>query len=248
MTHLVMGSVRRLVSLLLAVTLCGAVGVRADDPTARGDTLWVEDFEQFGTGAVPHTWKFLRDRELLPVTEQIMSEGEWFRIREEDGRRFARVHTEGEAIQIIHPTSEEFPWTLESHPRLRWDWRVLEAPLEANERESGRNDTAAAVYVTFKINWLGIPRSIKYTYSSSLPVGSVVSFTGLKVLVVASGPDGFGEWLREERNLVEDYRRVYGGDPPNEPLSIALWSDSDSVGGTTTADFDEIVLLPAEDS
>lgn len=216
-------------------------------PQQRVDTLLVEDFEGFEAGAVPHTWKFLRDRELRPVTEEIMNESESFRIVENEGRKFVRVHTRGEAIRIIHPTRDAFPWTLERHPRLRWDWRVLEAPENANESESGRNDTPAAVYVTFSINFFGIPRSIKYTYSSSLPIGSVVSFTGLRVLVVASGPDRFGEWLREERNLVEDYRRVYGGDPPNEPLSIALWSDSDSVGGTTRADFDDIVLLPPGD-
>lgn len=239
---------RPLSTLLL---ICGMLALASAETLGQDEArepLLVEDFEGFENGAVPHTWNYLRDRSLRPITEEVMNENEWFRVIEEDGRRFVRAFTRGEAIRIILPTSEQLDWNLQTHPRLRWDWRVLEAPEGANERASSRNDTPAAVYVTFSVNFFGIPRSIKYTYSASLPVGSVVSFTGLKVLVVASGPDSFGQWLREERNVAADYRSVFGGDPPDEPLSVALWSDSDSVGGTSRADFDEIVLLPPDDA
>lgn len=220
----------------------------APDDSPNEEALIVEDFSSYQPGDIPTGWKYLSGRSLKPVTDKIMGESEYFKIREEGNRRFVRVHTQDEVARIIMPNEEGgLEWDIDEHPRLRWDWRVLSAPENAREDDDDLNDTPAAVYVTFSINFFGIPKSIKYTYSSTLPVGTVVKFTGLRVLVVASGKEGFGRWLRMERNVAQDYRDLYGDDPPEHPLSIALWSDSDTIGDTTDADFDNLVLLPPRD-
>ena len=115
-------------------------------------------------------------------------------------------------------------------------------PVGANEEK--KNDTGAAFYVTFGKDWLGRPRSIKYTYSSTLPVGTVKSYNlgRMKVIVVASGADGFGNWMTIERDVRADYCKVFGSEPPARPLSIMLWSDSDNTGHTAEVDFDNIAL------
>src|SRR5690625_7757155 len=92
--------------------------------------------------------------------------------------------------------------------------------------EASNNDTGAAVYVTFDTDWLGRPRSIKYTYSSTLPVGTVVRFGPLRVIVTDTGADGIGDWRQVDRDVVRDYQQVFGGDPPDRPLSSTLWRDS----------------------
>jgi hypothetical protein len=208
-------------------------------------SIVIEDFEGYAPGNYPTGWKYLSGRSLAPVTQEIMNESEYFMIERENDRQFVRVFTKGEAARIILPNEKgSFQWDVTTHPRLRWDWRVLRAPEKAREDRDALNDTPAAVYVTFSVNFFGIPRSIKYTYSSTLPVGTVVSFRGLKVLVVASGKNGFGEWMSVERDVAADYRELYGGEPPREPLSIALWSDSDTIGGISEAAFDSLELLP----
>ena len=45
--------------------------------------------------------------------------------------------------------------------------------------------------------------------------------------------------LRSERNVGEDYRRCFGGDPP-EVIAIGLMSDTDDTGGHALAYFDEL--------
>src|SRR5690625_7612951 len=102
--------------------------------------------------------------------------------------------------------------------------------------EASNNDTGAAVYVTFDTDWLGRPRSIKYTYSSTLPVGTVVRFGPLRVIVTDTGADGIGDWRQVDRDVVRDYQQVFGGDPPDRPLSITLWRDSDGTTPSAQAD------------
>lgn len=237
----------------LLLTLCLLAGVPLPSNgqaslSLSGDVQVIEDFNDYRLGGLPTAWKYLSGRSLKPINQDIMGEHEYFVVKEENGRQFVRVHTKGEATRIIMPNEEEgFVWNLHKYPRLRWDWRVVNMPVEAREDEDDLNDTPAAVYVTFSVNFFGIPRSIKYTYSSTLPVGSVVSFRGLKVLVVASGKEGFNKWLQAERNVAKDYRELFGKKPPKHPLSIALWSDSDNTDAVTDADFDNLVLLPASD-
>ena len=54
-----------------------------------------------------------------------------------------------------------------------------------------------------------------------------------------------GEALTIPRAPVADYRAVFGDDPPDRPLSIRLWGDTDNTGTESEADIDNIRLLPA---
>jgi hypothetical protein len=202
----------------------------------------IENFQQNRPGEVPRGWKLLRNRRIIPLLREHYDDQRHFYVREEGGRRFVRGYTQGKAMHIILPANDGegggFGWDLNDHPILSWDWRALELPEGA--REDRVNDTGAAVYVTFGTDWLGRPRSIKYTYSSGLPKGTIVRFGPLRVLVVDTALEGIGRWQTVTRDVVADYRAIFGGDPPNEPLSITLWSDSDDTNSTGKADFDNI--------
>ncbi|WP_232798042.1 DUF3047 domain-containing protein [Salinibacter altiplanensis] len=175
--------------------------------------------------------------------EETRDDGETMEVREADGNRFVRLITKGEALRYTKRNGVDFEWNLQDHPRLRWHWRAHTLPEEASEKD--QNDAGGAVYVTFGSDWLGRPKSIKYTYSSSLPVGTTVSFGPLKVIVVDSArePDT-GAWKTVQRRIRDDYRQVFGGSPPDRPVSITLWSDSDTTGDEAQVDIDDIELLP----
>lgn len=214
--------------------------------TAGAQAIVVEDFEGYPVGYLLERWKRTWGRDLRPITPDYMNEQEYFVVMEEGNRKFVRVYVEDQAHKIVLPNGEGFDWNLRTHPHLRWEWRARELPLEANERRNGTNDTGAALYVTFSFNFWGKPRSIKYTYSSTLPVGTTISYGSLKILVVASGREGFREWMSIERDVLKDYRKLFGKNPPDKPLSIMLWSDSDTTDTRAEADFDNLTLLPAE--
>lgn len=217
------------------------------------DAVVVEDFEDAPVDSVPARWGYatdVGDDHLIDMSE-VMSEDDRFYIVEEDENRFLRGYTRSNFQRISFVTADAeqgIEWNTEEHPVLEWRWRAHELPDGAREDESDLNDTGGAVYVTFETNWLGWPRSIKYTYSSTLPVGTVVSYRNLKVLVVASGRDGeheLGEWHIIRRNVVEDYKNIFGRTAPDTPLAITLWTDSTETETSSKVDFDMILLRSA---
>jgi hypothetical protein len=212
-------------------------------PIADSSAVVVDDFEAYPTGEFPRRWVFVDEDRTIKSFEEAREPGEEFYIAEEDGNQFLRVNTRNEAQRYTLRNGEEFNWRLKRHPWLQWEWRARKLPEGASER--GKNDTGAAMYVTFGSDWLGRPKSIKYTYSSSLPVGTVVSFGPLKVLVVDSAQEPrLGQWKTVRRNIIADYEQIFGGRPPNRPVSITVWSDSDTTGDVARVDFDDIKLLP----
>jgi hypothetical protein len=61
--------------------------------------------------------------------------------------------------------------------------------------------------------------------------------------VVRSGPAEVGQWLTEERDLYEDYLRLFGQEPPRI-AGIAVMTDTDNTGESAVAYYDDIVLRP----
>jgi hypothetical protein len=216
---------------------------QSPDSTSSGQTdSVVEDFQGYRSGDSPYTWKRVEGRRLIDVPELLDRDKDYFEIIEESSNRFARLFVDDESTQIVRPNERGFDWNLQTHPFLKWDWRAIALPEGADERRKETNDTGAAVYVTFSRDILGRPKSIKYAYSSSAPAGTVVRYGRLIVIVVNSGADGIGSWQRVTRNVASDYRLVFGGEPPNRPLSITLWGDSDNTHSTARADFDNLTL------
>lgn len=223
-------------ALILSLVASGAVG------TAPPDTaVVVENFESSPVGKLPQGWSYFsrNSRSFVPAAPQ-MEEAARFFVASEGRNKFLRAYTHGEAQRLSIPDGR-LNWNLQDHPVLRWSWRANQLPKGA--REDRVNDSGGAVYVTFsKTDWLGRPLSIKYVYSSGLPVGTVVSAGSVKVVVVSSGLDVTGRWVEAERDVVKDYRKLFGGEPPDEPFTITLWSDSDNTNSTAEVDFDNIVV------
>ena len=211
--------------------------------SAVGDAVHVlDDFEDDAAGEWPSPWTYVnKDGEYKPLS-QIMGERKRFYVVEEGGNKFVRAYTDNDSQRISLTRERHFDWNLGRRPRLQWRWRANHLPAGASETK--KNDAGAAVYVTFGKDWLGRPKSIKYTYSSTLPVGTEVVFGPLKALVVSSGKEGAGSWQTVTRDVAEDYRRLFGEEPPPRPASVTLWSDSDTTGDKAEVDFDDIKLLP----
>ena len=213
---------------------------------AQPDPVVLDTFDDEQEGAYPQPWVFVTSDGNAIDLETQMSETEWARVQREDGRAYLRTYTQDEALRISLLNDEHFNWDLEAHPWIEWTWRIHAYPEGGDETERRRNDTAAAVYVTFGADWLGRPKSIKYTFSSTLPVGATDAQGPLRVMVVDSANEPrLGEWKTMRRNIRSDYRQLFGEDPPNDPISITIWNDSDTIDGQTSeSDFAAIRVLP----
>lgn len=216
--------------------------------TGQQEAVVIDNFQDDEDDTYPSQWVFVASNQEVLDIETQMSKNEWARVQREDGRAYLRTYTQGEAMRISLLNEEHFDWDLEEHPWFEWTWRIQSYPEGAAENERRRNDTAAAMYVTFGSDWLGRPKSIKYTFSSSLPVGTTDEQGPLRVMVIDSANEpGLGEWKTMRRNIPSDYRQLFGENPPNNPISITIWNDSDTISGqTSTSDFDAIRLLPPQ--
>ena len=232
-----------LLALSLSVVWSGGVPTGAE---AQSSNAVIDNFEQDGDGDYPSNWVYVTSGgDVYDVSREMDDDDEWARVQKEDGRSFLRTYAEGTALRITARNDEEFDWSLNEKPWLEWTWRINNYPEGADETRKSANDTAAAIYVTFGTDWLGRPKSIKYTFSSTLGIGTTDQQGPLRLMVIDSPSNqGVGDWTTIRRNIPADYRQLFGEDPPNDPISITIWSDSDTISGqVSSADFDEIRLL-----
>lgn len=206
----------------------------------------IEDFESEKIGDLPRNW-FNQKGEARPISYTgDLRKTYHYTIMEEDGNKFLRFEgTRGKHLN--YPLLGKDGLNIYETPILSWNWRILDIPEGANEDGKNSNDVAASIYVVFdlgKVLFKKVPKSIRYTWSSSLPEGKELShfYGNQKIIVMGTGTDGIGEWKTFERNIVEDYKRLFGDPPPEVPLAILILSDGDSTGKMAKADYDNIFL------
>jgi hypothetical protein len=100
------------------------------------------------------------------------------------------------------------------YPVLSWKWKVTQLPKGGDFRKSRTDDQAAQLFIAFTET-----KAIVYIWDTTAPQGlmestSPVPFMTVKVVVVRSGPDELGKWIAETRNVYEDYKKLYGDEPP----------------------------------
>jgi len=162
-----------------------------------------------------------------------------YQLVEMDGRMVVHADSHASASGLYRPVSVD----LERTPVLNWSWRV-DALIRGNdERSRAGDDYPARVYVVFSGGarfWR--TRAINYVWSSRQPAGSEWpnAFTAnARMIAVASGVEGLGEWQHPRRNVLEDYRRLFGGNPPGVD-AVAIMTDSDNTGQGAEAWYGDI--------
>jgi hypothetical protein len=210
--------------------------------------VYLEDFEHYETGTIPDEW-YNRDGDRIPATyDESDKSGYMYKVMEQNGNKFLRY--EGtDAKHLNFPLIDKTRINIHETPILKWDWRIHDIPEGGDEDSSDRNDVAASVYVVFdtsRILFQKVPVSIRYTWSSKYPVGSVFSkLRGRqRIVVIGTGENNLGEWQTVERNIVEDYENIFGKTPPETPIAMLILSDADETLSHTKADYDNFELHP----
>jgi hypothetical protein len=136
------------------------------------------------------------------------------------------------------------------HPWLEWTWRVDRLQATADIRVKDREDFAAAIFLIFGRPSMfnrDVP-TLAYVWTSNrLPEGSVIDSPhhprSVRSIVVRSGRSRLGRWVRERRNVVDDFRRSFGREPPEPIEVVALFTDNDQTREPVEAYYGAIMAL-----
>jgi len=170
-------------------------------PTVRAeDKMVIADFSALvGTTAAPAGWE----------------------LKEKSGKADFSVVKDGDVAAVRFRSAntsfslqKEAKVDLKQFPVLTWKWKVTKLPVAGDFRKSKTDDQAAQLFLAFTKT-----KAIVYIWDTTAPQGlmedtSPVPFMTVKVVVLRSGPAEMGKWLTESRNVFEDYKKLYGSEPP----------------------------------
>ncbi len=150
---------------------------------------------------------------------------EGWALKEFAGKARVKIEKVGPAF-AVHLSSDRASFSLykdisvdlKQFSYLSWAWRVDQLPPKGDVRNKDTDDQAAQVYVIFpRFPELVRSQIIGYVWDSTVPAGTVLNSPSdrkAKIIVLRSGADHLGQWVMETRNVLEDYKRLFGGMPP----------------------------------
>ncbi len=201
-----------------AVLLVAAIAAPAA-PARGADAVLVEDWARLPLGArgVPDGWRTYETVGGRPAYD--------FTIVQDGGMKALRLRSRDEHSTIARDLSVDLART----PVLEWSWKIVSLPAGANVRQRATSDLTAHVFLV----WPRTPalirsRLIGYTWDGVLPASAVEQSRKTRTvsfLTVRSGGRGLGSWVTERRNVIDDYRRIYG-EAPDSPAAVALSIDT----------------------
>ena len=187
-----------------------------------------------------------------------------FSVVELDGRKALRVEAEESYGNVVHPV--RLPGTSAT---LAWQWRV-DVPIAAPDlRTKPGDDTAVKVCVFFdmpldlvpfverQLHKIGQAKSdeplptatVCYVWDTNLPVGTELdnAFTRrMRYIVLESGPAKLRTWKSEKRNVIADFKKLFGAESATVPpiIGIAVGADADNTHTRSLSYVANIVLEP----
>ncbi len=197
---------------------------------AEPDKRIIEDFKKYRDGQFPTWWRsWPLQRDKVKKIYHVKVEGDNHFLRAEDDKDISQ--------QIM----KSFIWPIDEMPYLNWRWRPRILPAGATEADDTRNDSACGVYVIFG-RYSGV--ATKYAWSTSLPVGSVVSRRGgkLKIDIVDTGQGGVGQWHDYSVNVPQSYRKLFGTPMNRKPTGVAVLTDGNATHTAAACDYADFVI------
>jgi len=130
------------------------------------------------------------------------------------------------------------------YPKLSWSWRIDHSLKREDIKSKKGDDFAARVYVIFPRTFFWRMRAINYVWANKMAKGSeaVSPYTANSVIIaLQSGDEKAGTVVQEERDIREDYRRIFGEEPPLLG-GVAILTDTDDTQDEATAWYGDITL------
>lgn len=199
-------------TLVVGALLLAAVALAAE-------RVVVEDWSRYrpGTRGIPHDWK--GQNWGSPVYD--------FAVVENDGHNVFHMRSQNDSSTISRDIRGQV--NLESTPILEWRWKVATLPKAGNSCRKTTDDQAAQIFLV----WPRFPEAVRsriigYVWDTTAKTGTICPSEKTRTVtyvVIRSGEAELGKWLTEQRNVREDFKKIYG-EEPESPAAIALAIDS----------------------
>ncbi len=211
-------SLRLLLSILTVITVSAAVSCNAED-------LMVGEFSQTGlAGWMPEVFKghtvyrLVRDQRTVVV----------------------QATSKAAASGLVRKLS----FDPARYRYLHWSWKIDHILKKGDGRTKAGDDYAARVYVVFPGRFFWQTKAINYIWANRLAKGSSLAnaFTNHAMMIaVESGPGMAGRWVDEKRDILADYRRLFGR-RPDRVGAVAIMTDTDNTGESAVAWYGDITV------
>ncbi len=164
-------------------------------------------------------------------------------IEENEGHRVLHLKSKIESTVIRRDIRGRV--NLKETPILEWTWKVITLPKGGDCRKKSADDQAAQIYIV----WSRFPEAVRsqiigYIWDSTAPAGSIVKSektSTVTYVVMRSGAADLGKWITERRNVVDDYKKIYGS-PPDNPGYISIAIDSDDTASSAESLFGSVLF------
>ena len=241
----------RLTPMLVGLLLAVPATLPGQSPT----TLEVGKFSAATEGAaLPDGWKPLIFKKVPRNTTYILVK--------DGGTVVVKAMSDATASGL----TREVKIDPKQYPVVHWRWKIENLLKTADVTRKDGDDYPARIYITFeydpdkvgfgkkakyemgKMIFGDIPiAAINYIWDSKAPQGLFIdnAFTDFsKMIIVRSGPQGVGTWMEEERNIYEDYKKAFDGEPPMIN-GVAIMTDTDNTKESAVAYYGDIVFMKA---
>lgn len=150
-------------------------------------------------------------------------------------------------------------------PILTWRWKITQPVEGADTTQRWGDDAPARVMLSFSGDVQSLPLSdrlwfnqvklitgievpyatLEYVWGAGAPKETMVvnSYTPrIRTVLVENNPEPLNEWVTETRDVVEDFRRVFG-EEPGSITAIAVYTDADATGARSQGYFGDLTFL-----
>jgi len=181
-----------------------------------------------------------------------------YSIEKKDGRSYLKAESKASASGISF--KKEF--NIYKYPNVRWMWKISNVYKKGNARKKSGDDYPLRIYFVFKYNpekaslgqriIYGLAKKIygeypphsglNFIWANRQHDESIFTSTYTKeerMVILQSGLNNSGKWMEQEVNIIEDYRKAFGFDPP-PVASIVIMNDSDDTGESSVSYIDYI--------
>ena len=165
---------------------------------------------------------------------------------------FQFVH-KSEAEHFLHVASgdnnsftvgAEREFELKDWPVLEWEWKATILPKGGDVRVKSKDDQAASVCVVVDPGLTGFD-SFCYVWENKGPKEQPITSTkrdaSKYVILRTPENDKLGQWYKEERNIYEDYKKLFGKEP-SEKAVVGVQIDSDDTESSGEAFYRNMIL------
>jgi hypothetical protein len=240
-------------ALLLSVTGCALHSPKSSEPAAAQAETSLAQFSANAAGGLPDGWEPLVILRTKNPTQ--------YRLVESDNRTVLHARAENASSGLMQQVSIDplkQPW-------LHWQWKIDNLLKNADNTQRATEDSPVRIILGFDGDKDTLPfadqvlfetakvvtghdfpyATLMYIWENKEPVGTVIRSTyssRIKMMVVAQGQKGVGEWRDFARNIVEDYEKAFG-EKPGKLIGVGVLTDTDNTGETVEAWYGDIRLL-----